>query len=305
MSNIWLYPVSERSGFSFPGQPDTSLRSFRNMIRSGGTDSRWHVTDHRDEIQRGDVFAIYEAKTRRDPPYLIGTGVVVKAAEWYERWQTYVVGLQLDREECRRLSELPIPATYLMGHLPRQKRAVVELPPRLQSWVKRRLAARRAIELAAYSELAALRTEAKTIRVGGRTYEAVLRHDPLIIVPLRRRLEHAGWDVIPGDAEGGKPDLIASNRRGDRLLLVEGKTVGSKGGRIEIRYAIGQLLDYAFFLLPDMNLGNTKCDRLILLERKPDSKFIGFVESLDIGLAWMAGNGIAGGPLAKRMLRGL
>ena len=55
----------------------------------------------------------------------------------------------------------------------------------------------------------------------------------------------------------------------------------------------------------NLDLPSVRCDLLILLEKKPDSKFVPFVERLGIGLAWMQGKRVVGGSLATKMLRGV
>jgi hypothetical protein len=303
VSNLWLYPVSERSGYVFDGQPDTSLKSFRAMIASGEGDGPWSITTNRQAVQRGDGLVIYEAQSGKNPPMIIGTGLVRKAAEWNEEEERYQIDVKLDRAECKRLADFPIDASYLKDRLQSRKQAVVVLPASLRRWVTSSLRIQERFQPNAREALDALRTKAKTVKIAGRAYEAILRHDARLIAPLRERLRDAGWRILAGYANGVSADLIALRGRGDRLLLLEGKTVGPKGSRTEIRYAIGQLHDYEYFFVPTLNLPKAKCDRLILLERKPEPKFVDFVESLNIGLAWLAGKRILGGPVATKMLK--
>lgn len=276
MSNLWLYPV----------RPGTDY-----------ADGWWRITDHYMDVEPGDRLVIYETVADKHPPTLTGTAVVAQA--WRRNGQRYQIGVELNRTDCKRLSKQPVNATYLKDRLPRRKRPVIQLDTSLRRWVMSKVQ----IELPPTEPevLDALRTEAQTINVSARAYKALLRHDPHVIVPLRQRLQNAGWQI-----KRSRPaDLIAVDPAQKRLLLVEGKTMGSVDGRLEIRYAIGQLRDYEYFVLPNLDLPDLKPDLLILLESKPDSKFVPFVESLGIGLAWLHRGRVAGGPLAMKMLGGV
>lgn len=273
MSNLWLYPVVA----------ETHLR-----------DGWWRITDHHVDVEPGDRLVIYETVAGGNPPRLIATAVVAQA--WRHNGQRYQIGVELDKAASEHLRKKRVNANYLKDRLPRRKRPVVHLDHKLTGWVMSKVQ----IELPSTEPevLDAIRTEAQTVKVSAREYKALLRHDPRVIAPLRRRLQNAGWQI----RRSRPADLIALNSSGGRLLMVEGKTIASADGRLEIRYAIGQLRDYEHFVLPSLGLPNVKCDLLILLEKRPHQKFVPFVESLGIGLAWFQGKKMSGGPLAMKIL---
>lgn len=311
MGRIWLYPISPGRGYYFAAGhkrwTDTSPESFAEMIRyPHGTDDRWTIRANRLRVQPGDRIVVYSAKRGKRPPILIGVGKITSQATWYRPWRSHTIRIQWDRKRTLQLSIAPIDATYLMERLPAQKGAVVKLAPDLQRWVSKKLDLRskqleeppRAVQQQARS--------VKVVTIDKQKYEAVLRHDPRVLAPFQTRLHEQGWKVIRSISDGLATDLIATSSKFPKALIVEAKTNALGKGRAEIRYALGQLLDYVYFVRPRVpSLRGISPFRLVLLEKRPKSELIPFVESLGFGIAWNDRGRIFGGERTKQTLRTL
>jgi hypothetical protein len=134
----------------------------------------------------------------------------------------------------------------------------------------------------------------------------LLRHDARLVAPFRARLAKAGWDILRArtselDLEA---DLVAV--KGAHCIIIEAKTNRVGDDRHQIRYAIGQLMDYEYFLLPRL-LGKAprKASRLILLEREPRPELTTFAEDSGFLIAWRAKGQIRAGPVTHRQLGAL
>jgi len=282
MSNIWLYPINEGAGYylsfkkkEWPPSPSGFAEMVRSMVDSGGkSDDRWTIHSNRNHVKVGDKIIVYAAKKGRRPPLIVGFGSVSKEPEWYADWKCYTISIQWDLEKCMDLASSPIDATYVMDRLPSQKGAVVRLPSQLQDWICRRLSVREKIAERIASYLESVQTaRVRRIPIEPQAYQALLRHDARLVSPFRARLVRAGWDVLRtrrSDLEL-EADIVALHK--GQVLLVEAKTNWKDDGRREIRYAIGQLLEYEHFLVPHIVPKATrKTFRLILLEQRPDPK---------------------------------
>jgi len=298
MSNIWLYPINEGAGYylsfkkkEWPPSPSGFAEMVRSMVDSGGkSDDRWTIHSNRNHVKVGDKIIVYAAKKGRRPPLIVGFGSVSKEPEWYADWKCYTISIQWDLEKCMDLASSPIDATYVMDRLPSQKGAVVRLPSQLQDWICRRLSVREKIAERIASYLESVQTaRVRRIPIEPQAYQALLRHDARLVSPFRARLVRAGWDVLRtrrSDLEL-EADIVALHK--GQVLLVEAKTNWKDDGRREIRYAIGQLLEYEHFLVPHIVPKATrKTFRLILLEQRPDPKLATFAEKYKFFVAWFA-----------------
>lgn len=303
-----LFPISTTSGYySTVGRkrsPDTSPEAFEELLRSSRTDDEWGIRANKKRVKRGDLVVVYAAKRAPRPPLLIGFGTIVSKPHDVAGRNRDFIRIRWDKKNSLRLCAWPIDATYLPKHLPQQKGAVVALKPILERWIKLRIAKREAVEQGALAELDSHRTKVKIVQVAGRRYEAVLRHDPKVLAPLRARLRARGWEEFRRRAGGAETDLLAADPGRHTLLIVEAKTNRAGDGRAEIRYAIGQILEYQFLLLPKLVrvAAFGRLERLILLEHRAREDLISFVERLGFGIAWLQGRQIGAGPETRRRL---
>ena len=85
-----------------------------------------------------------------------------------------------------------------------------------------------------------------------------------------------------------------------RPILVEVKTVGPRHAGHAVREAVGQLLEYQYFLeLPDSDL-------CILLDREPTAEIVAYIEQhLGMLVLWLGGGSIRGGEQTAAHLAGL
>ncbi len=82
-------------------------------------------------------------------------------------------------------------------------------------------------------------------------------------------------------------------------VLFEVKVVRDTQPLFAIRDALGQLLQYRFFI-------RAECPNLcVLLDENPGSILVHFLESLDFSIAWIAGEEIRGGPQTLKRLSGI
>jgi hypothetical protein len=304
MTRMWLYPISSKSDYKFrvgnQKWPDNSPESFAEYVRAVGVISReWSITTNFLNVRKGDSIVIYSSKRSNSPPCIVGLGKIHKVDVAYP-----AIDIRWDKNQTLRLSRWPIDATYLMRNLPSNKAGVMTLSPELAGWIQSRVKKRAALVDKPGSGEKNYRGTTKVVTVRGKKYEAMLRHDPKIIRPMRNRLASKGWETIRGHFAGLETDLLMGSPNDEVLLLVEGKTNLKDQGRAEIRYAIGQILDYEHFVLPGVveTTRWKRIEKLILLEKKPLAGLIPFVESIQINIAWLSGRTIQPGPDTRRRL---
>jgi hypothetical protein len=270
------------------------------MVRHGGGDDRWTIHANRHRVEPGDHVVVYASKKPTRPPLIVGIGALTRAPEWYAPWGRYTIRIRWDRRQCLDLAVSPIDATHLMEHLPTTKGAVMRLPNALQRWVRDRLRVREGMAKRLSRHLV------KRIAVKRGTYRAVLRHDARLVAPIRARLVSAGWDILVASTTNLQLEADIVAVRGGQSLIVEAKTTHQGDGRQEIRYAIGQLLDYEYFLLPQLlPKSTTKPHCLILLEHAPRPELSTFAESNGFLIAWFCGKTLRAGPKTSALLRKL
>ena len=284
-----------------------SPESFAEMMQHpSGTDDEWGIHANRLQVRPGHQLVVYAAKQGTRPPRIIGVGTITTPARRLTRSGPHKIGIRWDRKRTLPLSVASIDATYLMQRLPPTKAAVMGLKPELERWVSRQLDLRLDQLPPPPEPIEKQSRSVKTVVVARTRYEAVLRHDPRVLNPFRKRLVGQGWRVL--QASGGlASDLVAVAPSKKRAILVEAKTNAPDAGRAEIRYALGQISDYEYFVLPKLaQLRGLRLYRLILLERRPAAELIPFVESLGFGIAWNAARGrIVGGPKTRGSLGSL
>jgi hypothetical protein len=144
---MWLYPISEESGYYFADGSrewdDTSLESFVEMIRAGATDEKWGLTWHFRDVDLGDEIAIYSCVSRRQPtPYIIGLARVtdppdVAKMRRRKRGRRPVMTMKWDLSVTKKLCRSPINATWLKDRMPQQKNPVTALTPEWERWIRR------------------------------------------------------------------------------------------------------------------------------------------------------------------------
>ena len=85
-------------------------------------------------------------------------------------------------------------------------------------------------------------------------------------------------------------DALLENWKPGRNLLIEVKTAWSgRGGRAQVRMAIGQLFDYRLLFQP-----SNKLEVAILLPTQPDAQIKALLRSADIEVLWFSGNQVTG-----------
>ena len=128
--NDWLYPLSGSSGRYFKTSTgrrldDTSIHSFRKMMKSPATDDQWYLSTNFRKVQDGDRVWCYYGRADGD------TGVVglatVRTVIHDEVKGTHDVDLKWDIRATRRLLADPVPATVVRGYILRPRRAVTGL----------------------------------------------------------------------------------------------------------------------------------------------------------------------------------
>lgn len=308
MSRIWLYPISASSDYYFAVRgkrwKDGGPESFAAMVQNPtGTDDWWHIHSNRLKVHVGDQLVVYAARKGKRPPLIVGVGSIASEPRWFSRAGQHKIRIEWDLKRTLPLSIAPLDASYLMRNLQPTKGAVVSLRPDLEEWVTTQLELRRKQVLSVPPGVKTRRE--KAIVVGRTEYEAMLRHDPRVLDPFRWRLADHGWSLLPL-ADVRTSDLIAIEPNRRRVILVEAKTNTRNAGRAEIRYALGQLADYQYFIVPQIGaVRGLPIYPLILLEAQPSKELIPFVESLGVGIAWHARGKVAGGPNTKKSLGAL
>jgi hypothetical protein len=298
---IWLYPVSEKTGHYFEGgnwkSQDTSPEEFAEMIRRGGHDNVWGISTNFRRVHQNDTVVVYASKTHKRPPLIVGAGTVSREP-FISRAGRFSIGIQWDLATCKLLAENPIDASWLARELQDQKASVTAIPQKYWSKIKKMMPVshKGAVPKTKQQIIGKLKAKVRKLSVTARQYEAIVRHDAKLIVPLRKRLKSLGWKELSGSAGGQRADYLAEAPDGTRYLLVEAKTIASHDGRNEIRYAIGQLLEYDHFIVHRAHGTQKPVDRLLLLERKPAHDLCEFVESLGFFIAWYDAGCLDAGP---------
>ncbi len=135
---LWLYQISEQSDYLFKvGKKewsDTSLESFRKMIKASAGTTAWYIRHHRKRVDIGDEIVVYSCMTRERPPRLIGFGLVQERAYWDKELNRWKIKIKWDRRTSLALCRFPVDATYLKDRLPQRKSPLVSLSPDLETW---------------------------------------------------------------------------------------------------------------------------------------------------------------------------
>jgi len=305
---IWLYPISEGSDYVFSAHGrkwPTSPAGFAEMIRHGGADDRWTIHSNRRRVAPGDKVVVYASKKPTRGPLIVGIGTLTSASEWYAPWNRFTIRIRWDRQQCLDLAVSPIDATHLMQHLPMTKGAVMGLPGALQSWIRDRLQIREGMA-DRFRDYLRRAEKVKGIKVKKGAYRALLRHNARLVSPFRARLVRSGWEIMTTSETSLEleADIVAA--RAGQALIVEAKTTKQGDGRREIREAIGQLLDYEYFLLPRLLPKSVKgVHLLILLEHAPRPQLATFAERSGFLIAWFSGKGLRGGSKTTALMNKL
>lgn len=287
----WLYPITKRSGTHFEDvhtgeNVPVSFESFRDHLVTGRiVDDWWYVHTNYRRISAGDRLWVY---TGDDDLGVIGTGRIREVGVVIPDGPApfpAVIWWDLDRARSRLLVEHPYPAVRVRRWLPQQKAAVVGLDryPRLVGELERWVATRRQ-ELRATLQPLGLRTRRLVSVPAGRKGIADLRHDD-VLARVHRTLLAAEFDVGVPKTGPVRADLVAI--KGTQALLVEAKTLrAGSAGRDEARAALGQLLEYRWWLRRDASWAGFRITPWAVFERQPDAQVVEFLESERILVSW-------------------
>ncbi len=309
---IWLYPINEDSDcdyvFSARGREwPTTPGGFAEMIRHGGGDDRWTIRANRRRVAPGDQVVVYASKKPTRPPLIVGVGALTSPSEWYKQLERYTIRIRWDRQQCLGLAVTPIDATHLMERLPTRKAAVMELPSALERWVRDRLRVREGMaERFRKHGASILAGKVKSVTIKRGAYRASLRHDARLVAPLQALLRRAGWDILGASTTSPQLEADIVAIRSGQSVIVEAKTTKQGDGRQEIREAIGQLLEYEYFLLPRvLSKRQRERHRLIVLEHAPRPDLPPSAERIGFLLAWFRGKALRPGPKTAAVLNKL
>ncbi len=97
------------------------------------------------------------------------------------------------------------------------------------------------------------------------------------------------------DAHVTTPHPIDLLMRSPLSVIFEAKTTTHGGSGLAIRAAVGQLLEYRYFL------GPSEAQLSVLLDGRPDATFLAFAEDLGLLIVWPSASGFVGGPLTTEV----
>jgi hypothetical protein len=287
----WLYPFSRRSGGRFEDvrtgkEVPASHESFRDLVVTGRfVDDCWYVHTNYRRISPGDRLWLY---TGDDDRGVIGTGRIRDVRVMGPGGPASFPALircDLDWRRSRLLVQHPYPAVRVRRWLPQRKAAVVgldrypQLVRALERWV-----ATRPRDVRATLQPLGLRPRRLVSVAAGRKRAADQRHDD-VLARIDVTLRAAEFDVGVPRTGPVRADLVGV--KGKQALLVEAKTLGAhSAGRDEARVALGQLLEYRWWLRREPSWSGIRITPWVVFERRPDPQVVEFLESERILVSW-------------------
>ena len=245
----WLYPISRKAGRVFLGGRDeipVSASSFRALVLDGRINIRtnrpWHVNQGFRAAKPNDDVFVYVGRSDGDLG-IIGIGKI-RAIKWIKDWESWAFDIEFDIEKSRQLLDHPVPAKIVRKwiHFPRSP--VISL-----SRVERDLHMHLPWASASDSKRGnAPKLKPKknlTVHIDSRVESRELAHDS-ILKPILSHLERNGMTAVKVKFGRLVPDLSALTGWGG-CVLIEAKKNTKASTRDDVRHALGQLLEYAWW----------------------------------------------------------
>ena len=283
---IWLYPISEKSGFWFKLQdgtkPKTSVENYKKLVRNKRLreDDWWRLRTNYKRVQPGDEIYIYTGDQ--------GIGIIgyakVKAVK--DRF----VHMGFDFEKCELLIRNPISAHVVHRWIHYPRSAVWDLEPfRLK--LERQLPWKQSQAISKPNSI-----ELKKLRLRpfqtlpaihkAKSYQQWLVHDTLL-KPVARALDANGFSI--GTRYFGKLQIDLVGIRNNLAVIVEGKSNSRGHGRNEARQALGQLYEYQWYF-ERSERKKLEYQLWVAFQHQPEKAVIEFLEYYGFIVSWVQNN---------------
>lgn len=274
----WLYPISRKAGRVFLVGRDeipVSASSFRALVLDSRINIRtnrpWHVNRGFRAAKPNDDVFVYVGRSDGDLG-IIGIGKI-RAIKWIQDWESWAFDIWFDLEKSRQLLDHPVPAKIVRKWIPYPRSAVISL-----SGVERELHTHLPWAPTPYSKrgnVPALKPEKKvTVHIDSRVERRELAHDS-ILKPILSHLERNGMTDVKVKFGRLVPDLSALTGWGG-CVLIEAKKNTKASTRDDVRHALGQLLEYAWWYRREKP--NKPVLLWIALRQKPSHEVVRFLQ---------------------------
>ncbi len=288
--NSWLYPISKRSGYYFSDRKGrrvrTSYESFRDFVVTGAiADDEWGVHQNFDSVEVGDEVFIYTGDSDR--------GIIAYAkvtGKKSQRRRTII--LRLDSAKTKLLLADPVPAARVRPLIPPPRSALLN--------VKRGVRRLRALlpwtsqnEAESRTKLGPLRLKRRTVvtaKIRRGTQQKELFHDSIlsrVVVYLKSK----GFEIGTRSFGRLRADLVAV--RGSSSVIVEGKIIQPKAGRLQAREALGQLLEYSWLLRQHSERRSKAPALWIAFSARPHREVQAFLADQKVIVSWPTATGLS------------
>lgn len=288
--NSWLYPISKRSGYYFTDKKGrrvrTSYESFRDFVFTGlVADDSWGVYFNFGDVRAGDEVFVYTGE--RDRGIIGYAKVVAKSSPVRSR-----IRLRLNLAKTRLLLVSPVTASRVRPLIPPPRGALVNLRHgirrlrQLLPWTAEYQAEARAI----LDPLKLKRRKLITAEVLKHTHKKALSHDS-ILAPVSVYLSRANFEIGTRSFGRLRTDLVGV--KGRSTVIVEGKVISPAAGREAAREALGQLLEYSWWLQRDLRKPMATPRLWIAFSARPDPAVSNFLHDHNVIVSWPTQKGLS------------
>lgn len=276
----WLYPISKRSGYRFEdrhgrGVP-VSYETFRDLVVPGKIkDEDWGVHANFDKVRIDDELFIYTGDSNHG---IIGYGRVIGMDS-----NSRCISFRLDRRKCEQLLVTRVPAPIVRRIVPFPRAPLIDLSRKISAlrqvlpWGARR----KAVVKSRLKELK-LRPPRRTFANIEPGMRRVLLHHDSVLAAVDAHLVAQGFEVGTRSFGRLRADMIAL--KSQAVVIVEGKMIAAGKGRFEAREALGQLLEYSWWLHKEDR--RKKHQLWVAFSARPGRSVRDFLRAHDVTVSW-------------------